>query len=973
MNICMVRGCVLVGLTTIASICAAQKPSPVMEMSSILTSLDVHHTDGRLQLEDDNAALSSVFLPQGAKVDIVISKAGSPQPIHTQPMMVSQPIGVFNRMESRGLHREFKFSEPGDYVATYRANGQAMTTVPFSIEFAKNEDQFDPKTHVYANGLWDQWAYLFASVNAGPEANPQVHFWVRKKSFLPNPDADKYSVELRKDGDVVAVSENGFSSSKKWQFLRLKLMHPASKGGRALKIKELNGRDGTYQLIVQRNDELYAAFEFDVRGGKPVPHPRQLASHQPRTEYIVPRYPGLLGTQGQDSAGHAIWMKRLSDDDAKANASQAPAATQAVSEEVRKRWVWLPHSIDPNRPFNLQVTDVETRNDTGFAVGEDLVVFGTGFPTGVKYIKVGDTQPREIPGGETYNSKVFSVCGTKIVLVKKNQVVIFDTATEKLVVIPESEVSLYDVRSTLLATDGFLVGTVNKVANVTDKTIVKVIDISGPTPQIIPIKNADYLDYEVSCLSLDAQNGAIAIGSRAKKLIAAAVIAPLANQKTFDLTDFRGVKSGQMFLEGDWVTYADEDWKVRLLHLSDGVSKAVTETAFAPSGNGFFVRKGRLAVATTAEKVGSRYRFAIGDLDDAPRMVPGTGESISGTSGGLGMAGCAAIAIDKTVFLAGNPGDSIGVGEHLQVLDDENGRWVPVIGKDNKVIAASDAVTSMGLLAFKALNESGKTVVGYATYGERVNFKQSSATATKDAAGPTSSTSASSSKPKMTPAANAAAGKVYYEKENLHFTIDEADHAMLKGMIENEKTILSALTAALGEEAAKKRVLENFKMALTGAKKEYLLDELMRRSSIVADADRPKPAPQKTSDADPVAVGAALNGQWRPARFIANGQELPDEARDTVRLTFANGKYVLMMGTNIETGTYDIDTSKSPHWITINIQSGDNNGQSRRGAFKLLEDDELLMVFATNDRDRATKFISTDETQTILAGYRRDN
>jgi len=36
-----------------------------MEFSSVLTSLDVYHNDGRLQLEDDNAALSTVFLPPG--------------------------------------------------------------------------------------------------------------------------------------------------------------------------------------------------------------------------------------------------------------------------------------------------------------------------------------------------------------------------------------------------------------------------------------------------------------------------------------------------------------------------------------------------------------------------------------------------------------------------------------------------------------------------------------------------------------------------------------------------------------------------------------------------------------------------------------------------------------------------------------------------------------------------------------------
>ena len=274
----------------------AQSSSPAMEYSSVLTSLDVYHQDGRLQLEDDNAALSTVFLPDGGKVDVVISRAGSDTALHVQPMMVSAATGVFNRIESRGLHREFKFTEPGDYVATYRAGGRPITVVPFSIEFIKNNDEFDPKTHVYANGPWSEFAYLFASVNAGPDANPQIRFWVRKKSFLPNPEADRYTVELRKNGDVIAVSEGGSSNSKKWQFMRLSLRHPDNKGGQALKLKELT--DGQYGVLVKRNGETHAAYRFTVRGGKPMWHPRQASDYQPRTQYIVPRFPGILGIAG---------------------------------------------------------------------------------------------------------------------------------------------------------------------------------------------------------------------------------------------------------------------------------------------------------------------------------------------------------------------------------------------------------------------------------------------------------------------------------------------------------------------------------------------------------------------------------------------------------------------------------------------------------------------------------------------------
>jgi len=92
---------------------------------------------------------------------------------------------------------------------------------------------------------------------------------------------------------------------------------------------------------------------------------------------------------------------------------------------------------------------------------------------------------------------------------------------------------------------------------------------------------------------------------------------------------------------------------------------------------------------------------------------------------------------------------------------------------------------------------------------------------------------------------------------------------------------------------------------------------------------------------------------------------------ETVRLTFAAGKYVMVMGGEIETGTYTIDASIAPHQITIKIGSGKRKGLLRHGAFKLLENDELLAVFATNEADQPTRFTSTEQNEQILAGYQR--
>ena len=199
-------------------------------------------------------------------------------------------------------------------------------------------------------------------------------------------------------------------------------------------LKNLVARDGNYTFVVNKNKKLHAVYKLVVENGKPILHPREASNYKPRTEYIVPRYAAL--TDGAGRPGNAVWMSRVEDTVAKRIADAGPASVAGPTDEQKKRWNWIPTSIDPNRPFQVVITDIETRSDTHIAAGEDIVAFGTGFPTGVAYMKVGEKSAREIPNGEVYSSKLFHVCGKKIVLVRKNNVFIYDTETDTTVCDP---------------------------------------------------------------------------------------------------------------------------------------------------------------------------------------------------------------------------------------------------------------------------------------------------------------------------------------------------------------------------------------------------------------------------------------------------------------------------------------------------------------------------------------------------------
>ena len=72
-------------------------------------------------------------------------------------------------------------------------------------------------------------------------------------------------------------------------------------------------------------------------------------------------------------------MKRLSEADARRVYGGGPAKTAGPSKEDLKRWQWLP-SVDSKRPFELVVTEIETRSDTSIQAGDEIIVIATEYP-----------------------------------------------------------------------------------------------------------------------------------------------------------------------------------------------------------------------------------------------------------------------------------------------------------------------------------------------------------------------------------------------------------------------------------------------------------------------------------------------------------------------------------------------------------------------------------------------------------------
>jgi hypothetical protein len=164
----------------------------------------------------------------------------------------------------------------------------------------------------------------------------------------------------------------------------------------------------------------------------------------------------------------------------------------------------------PAGSLNVVKTGIKVEPRSRVAIGDGIIVYGTGF-NGVDYMQPGDTAGRGIPGGDEFSSAEFVVCGKKIVLAKNFNVSVYDTATKTMVDIPESEVRLSSMSSEMynaraIAADGPYCIVSNDYTSVGDRSVIKLIDTSGPKPKLVKLPVAD-TRLKVHQIAIDAATG----------------------------------------------------------------------------------------------------------------------------------------------------------------------------------------------------------------------------------------------------------------------------------------------------------------------------------------------------------------------------------------------------------------------------------------------------------------------------------
>ena len=689
---------------------------PAIEYSSLLSSLDVVSKTRQL-VWDTNHPLAAVFLPKDAFVEAVISKADSSSPLHRQSFRATPLYEPFSLL-APATGSTFRFEEAGEYQLTFLVNNKPTTRLKFSIAMLKSDDMFNPVRFAFTNEPWAREACLWLPLPGQVDAPPEVRLWRNHKTLQEKPEPLNYAVELRKDGETVASSGPIPLRTHKQTEFKFPLRQVFGAQGSPFLASELLARDGLYHVVVTKDGQLDAVYPLTIKNGKPEFPKQQTLGYEPHEDFIVPRFPGT--TIVKTGAGDVLWMTKLPD--AEATAIFKASAGEIAKPSVEQLANWNPkRSDDAKQAFDLKTTTFEIHETSPLSAGNDVIAFATQSPAGIRYFQVGEEEVHDLPDGESYSSEVIHVAGEKIVLVKQNQVVIYDTKAKQARAIPADVISLNIAGemplSRTLAVDGYLVATVNNPNNVADGGIVKVIDISSEEPQILPFKNSAYAAGDISAITVDAKTGLLAVACPRKMAIFVAGIAAGARQQGISLSQTNGINEQPIRISDSQVVYADIQARMRSVNIADRSVELIPARSPVRS---FAVAVDTLAVATNVPQNAARYQYWVGKRSQAFQPATNQGLPIDGTPG-FGIGGSAAVAEDGTAFIAG--AGSFKPGDILQARKDRE--WTAIRSPNGQLITAIDIAQGRSLIAFKTKDASGKTVVGYATYGESITLPNS--------------------------------------------------------------------------------------------------------------------------------------------------------------------------------------------------------------------------------------------------------
>ncbi len=296
---------------TSSSVASAQTYKPAIEYQSFM-QMRFYENQGGFLVED----LEVVFPPAGSrKATFVVARAGGGV-VASVPLRLETPLAtytMFGMYKPDGVAGSADVGEPGDYVLSVQVDGQAITTLPFTLKREASNDPFNPRTTFVREGPWRDLAY-FSSRTDEPGSHLEFNWWTSLRELPAGTGTNRPLVTLHimHGGQEIAATRSPVVISQTdWQFFYQEFHFPAEKQVRWMTLADLTKKDGEYTVVAKVGGKPFKTYRAEVRGGQLQRHPRNALGTEPHTDFISPR---LVDTSSRSTSSYTMrdtfWVKK---------------------------------------------------------------------------------------------------------------------------------------------------------------------------------------------------------------------------------------------------------------------------------------------------------------------------------------------------------------------------------------------------------------------------------------------------------------------------------------------------------------------------------------------------------------------------------------------------------------------------------------------------------------------------------------
>jgi hypothetical protein len=300
----LVAACVLVMFG--ARVAPAQKPAeancaPGVTFSSLLGSVGVGYTDGRLSLD----RLYAVCLPPpvrpsasnypydpdgGGKLSTVLKRADG-QTLGTYVWYAESIGGLWemSRYKVVGGAASVKPLTQGAYVLEFALEDKLFYRFPFSVVEVRGDDPYStPGQRYFIEGAWNDYGNLYYQRN-DPASSLSFTTWVQEKAGHETKRSMPYEMKLVREGDgkVLATDKATLRLEPRWLKASFSFRAEGGDPNSYYKAGELLKADGAYSFRLTLDGKPSGTYPFTVKGGRVQMQGRQLRDGGNGLDYIT--------------------------------------------------------------------------------------------------------------------------------------------------------------------------------------------------------------------------------------------------------------------------------------------------------------------------------------------------------------------------------------------------------------------------------------------------------------------------------------------------------------------------------------------------------------------------------------------------------------------------------------------------------------------------------------------------------------